>query len=388
VPLTVQDAEKDLYAVLGVPASATEAEIKKAYRALARRLHPDKNPGDAKAEARFKDVSAAYDVVGDAAQRKEYDELRRLLSTGGAPRPGGGGGAPGGSPFGGGAGGDGGFAGGDIGDLLGGLFGRGGARGRRTPRGPLRGDDVSARLTVDLRQAMTGVEASVRLPDAAACPTCQGSGAAPGTAPHACAVCGGAGVTSRNQGGFAFSEPCRACGGTGQIVDTPCPTCGGRGTRDRVQKVRIPAGVRDGQALRVRGKGAPGQRGGPSGDLQVEVSVTPDPVFGREGDQLTVRVPVSYPEAALGATVTVPTLDGPVTLKVPAGSTPGKRLRVRGRGFPTRGAGRGDLLVTLDLSVPSTLTPAARTLLEQLATEAPEDPRAALLAAAAAGVRS
>jgi len=376
MPLSHDDVEKDWYAVLGVSSSATAAEIKKAYRKLARDLHPDKNPDNARAEERFKDVSRAYDLLGDDAKRKEYDETRELIRSGGA--------FPGGMPPG--AGGTGGVrvdlgdlfggAAGGVGDVFGGLFGR----GRGAPRGPVRGDDVVATVTVSFEQSMTGAEISVRLPAGAACDTCGGSGAAPGTRPVTCPVCGGRGVVTRNQGGFAFAEPCTRCGGQGSIVETPCPTCHGTGVRERVQRVRIPAGIADGKRVRVRGRGRPGERGGPAGDLEVVVSVRPHPVFGRSGQSLTLTLPVTFPEAALGTTLKVPTLGDPVTLKVPAGTPTGKRLRVKGRGFPGKGgagssATRGDLIVTVEVAVPGSLTPAAHELLEKFAAEAPAAPR-------------
>lgn len=385
--LNPTDVDTDFYAALGVPSSATPEEIKKAYRRLARDLHPDKNPGDAPSEERFKKVGRAYEVLSDADTRKEYDEARAYLvgrggrggrarnvsSAGGFTQPGGAGGFSFdlGDLFG--------RAGGGVGDLFGGRPGRGAASR------PTRGQDLSSAVTISFADSLPGVEASARLPGAAACDTCDGSGARPGTAPHACAVCGGAGMVSHSQGGFAFSEPCRACGGTGSVVDDPCPTCGGSGRRERVQKIRVPAGVRDGQKLRVRGRGEPGQRGGPAGDLEVTVHVAPHPVFGRDGSHLTLTLPVTFPEAALGATVTVPTLAEPVTLKIPAGTTSGRRFRVRGKGFPSGGKGsaHGDLLVTVEVAVPAKLSKAAHDALAAFAAAAPEDPRADLLSRAA-----
>jgi molecular chaperone DnaJ len=218
------------------------------------------------------------------------------------------------------------------------------------------------------------------------CPTCSGSGARPGTSPHTCPVCGGAGVTSRSQGAFAFSEPCRECRGTGQVVDDPCPTCSGSGitTQTRTITVRIPAGVKDGQRIRLPGKGAPGRRGGPAGDLFVVVHVAEHALFSRKGNDLTLTVPISFAEAALGTTLTVPTLDGNVSLKVPAGTANGRTLRVRGRGVPGKGRA-GDLLVTVEVAVPQRLTPAAREAIEKLAAELPDDPRPAISAAVQSG---
>jgi molecular chaperone DnaJ len=362
--MSVRDyVEKDFYAALGVPKDASTAEIKKAYRKLARELHPDKNPGDAKAEDRFKEVSEAYDVLSDDTRRKEYDEARSLFGSGGFRQPpgrgnpGGAGGFDLGDLFGGGSGG--------LGDVFGGMFGGGGGR----HRGPARGEDVSASVTVGLPSTLATQEVNVRLPGGAVCDLCMGSGAAPGTSPRTCPTCSGTGMTSSNQGGFAFTAPCTTCRGTGHLVDNPCPRCGGAGTRERVQKVRVPAGVKDGQRLRVRGRGSPGARGGPNGDLEVTVHVAPHQIFGREGDALTVSVPVSFPEAALGATLSVPTLDGPVKVKVPAGTTSGRRLRVKERGFPSRSGGRGPLLVTIDVAVPQHLSAKAREALEEFAAQ-------------------
>jgi molecular chaperone DnaJ len=380
--MSVRDfVEKDFYAVLGVPKTATAAEIKRAYRKLAREHHPDKNPDDAKAEARFKEVSQAYDVLSDETRRREYDEARDLFAAGvrpGAFGPGGfatdgAGGFDVGDLFGG--------AGGGLGDVLGNLFG-----GGRATRAPSRGADLAAEVTVGFPDSLHGLEATVRLPGGAACDVCHGSGAAAGTTPRVCPTCGGHGMVAHNQGGFAFTEPCRDCRGSGRIVDQPCPACGGTGARERLQKIRIPAGVRDGQRLRVRGRGAPGPRGAPRGDLEVTVHVVPHPVFGREGDALTLTLPVTFPEAALGATVTVPTLDGQVTLKIPAGTASGRRLRVKDRGFPVRGGrgGRGPLIVTIDVAVPAKLSPKAREALATFAEETPGDPRAAITAMAGA----
>jgi molecular chaperone DnaJ len=253
----------------------------------------------------------------------------------------------------------------------------------RTPgRGPRRGDDLVAELTISFDDALRGVEATVRLPGAAACSNCGGLGARPGTMPRTCPTCQGLGVVSRSQGGFALSEPCRDCRGKGSIIDDPCPVCHGSGRQERVQRIRVPAGVVDGQRLRVRGRGAPGDRGGPAGDLEVIVHVGSHPVFAREDGSagtVTIVVPVSYPEAALGAEVRVPTPDGSaVTVRVPAGTSSGRRLRVRGRGAPTAGGGRGDLLVTIDVTVPSKLSPGARKALEDYAAENADDPRAHL----------
>jgi molecular chaperone DnaJ len=356
--------EKDYYAALGVPKDASPADIKKAYRKLARDLHPDKNPGG---EERFKEVSEAYDVLSDEAKRREYDEARSLFGSGFRPGGYGGSGAQGfdlGDLF----ARAGGQAGG-LGDVFGGLFGG----GRTAGRAPRRGADVEADVTLSFVDAVRGATVPLRLTTTGPCTSCGGSGAAPGTAPSPCGTCQGAGVTSRSQGGFAFSEPCRACRGSGRTIDKPCAGCGGQGraAQGTTLNVRIPAGVTDGSKVRLAGRGGAGERGGPGGDLLVNVHVTPHKVFGRKDDHLTVTVPVTFPEAALGANVSVPTLDGPVTLKVPAGTSSGRTFRVRGRGVP----GKGDLLATVEVAVPQKLSGEAQQALEAFAAAAPDDPR-------------
>ena len=393
--------EKDYYAALGVAKDADAAAIKKAYRQLARDLHPDKNPGNTDAENRFKEVSEAYDVLSDPKRRAEYDEARRLFGSGGAgARAGFPGGFPGGAGggqafdlgdlFGAAGGGRTGGAGG-LGDLFGGLFGGGGAgagsaRARsQAASGPARGQDVETEATLSFEEAVLGVTVPLRMQSPGTCPTCHGSGARPGTSPHTCPVCQGAGVTSRSQGAFAFSEPCRNCRGTGQVVDDPCPTCAGNGVTNQTRTitVRIPAGVKDGQRIRLAGKGAPGRRGGPAGDLFVVVHVSEHELFGRKGNDLTLTVPITFAEATLGATLTVPTLDGNVTLKVPPGTASGQTLRVRGRGVPGKGR-PGDLLVTVEVAVPKRLTPAAEDAVKVLEAEL-GDPRPRITAAVQQG---
>jgi molecular chaperone DnaJ len=388
--------EKDYYAALGVPKDADAAAIKKAYRQLARDLHPDKNPGNDAAETRFKEVSEAYDVLSDPKRRGEYDEARRLFGSGGRAGgfPGGFPGAGGGQPFDLGdlLGGAGGGRAGGLGDLFGGLFGgagQGTARGRsQAASGPARGQDVETEATLSFDEAVLGVTVPLRMQSPGTCPTCSGSGAKPGTSPHTCTVCHGAGVTSRSQGAFAFSEPCRACRGTGSVIDDPCPTCAGSGitSQTRTITVRIPAGVKDGQRIRLAGKGAPGRRGGPAGDLFVVVHVAEHTLFGRKGEDLTLTVPITFAEASLGTTLTVPTLDGSVSLKVPAGTASGRTLRVRGHGVPGKGR-TGDLLVTLEVAVPVRLTPAQRKAIENLAEEMDEDPRPQITAAVREGAQ-
>ena len=365
--------EKDYYKVLGVSEKATPKDITRAYRQLAREFHPDANPGNDAAEERFKEVSAAYDVVGDETKRKEYDEVRQMgPAASGFGSPGGGGG------FGPGAG-QGGFnfQGGDISDLLGGMFGGGGRGGRggrsQRARGPQRGADLEAELHLPFREAFSGVTTALHLTSDMPCETCRGSGAKPGTAPSACSRCGGRGAVDDNQGMFSFSTPCAACGGNGTVITDPCPTCRGTGTERRARevKVRIPAGVDDGQRIRLKGRGGAGRNGGPIGDLFVIVHVSPDPVFGRSGNNLTMTVPVSFTEATLGAKLTVPTLDGAnVTLKVPAGTPSGQVFRVKGRGIEAKKA-HGDLLVTVQVDVPTELTDEQREAVETLGAAMP-----------------
>ena len=349
--------EKDYYQVLGVSKDATPKEVTTAYRKLARGLHPDANPGDDAAEERFKEVSSAYEVIGDPDKRKQYDEVRAM-----GPMAGGMGGfAPGG-------GGTAGFQGADLGDLIGNLFGRGRSPAGPPP-GPQRGTDLEASLTMPFEASVAGATTTVQVTSDVRCPDCSGSGAAAGTVPKACPVCHGRGAVEEDQGFFSFSRPCSSCGGRGTIIETPCNTCRGQGVvhRPREIKVRIPEGVRDGQRIRVRGRGGAGTNGGPDGDLFVKVHVQPHPVFGRKGDHLTVTVPVTFAEAALGADVSVPTLSGePVTMRVPPGTPSGKTFRVRGRGVKTQRS-TGDLMVTVEVDVPSDLNDAQRQALEAYA---------------------
>ncbi len=387
--------EKDFYKVLGVPKDATEAEIKKAYRKLARENHPDANTGDAKAEDRFKDVSEAYDVLGDPKRRKEYDEARALFGNGGFRQgPGGagqfnfdlgdlfGGGPPGGGQAGTGTPGAGGFGGG-LGDVFGGLFNRGGPGARTQPR---RGQDIESEVTLSFTEAVSGATVPLRMSSSAACRACSGTGDKNGT-PRVCPTCVGTGQVSRGGGGgFSLTDPCVDCRGRGLIAQDPCQVCkgSGRATSSRTMQVRIPAGVDDGQRIRLRGKGAPGERGGPHGDLYVVVHVDAHPVFGRRGDNLTVTVPVTFPEAALGGEIKVPTLGGPpVTLKLPPGTPGGRTMRARGKGAVRKDGTRGDLLVTVEVAVPRDLGDKARKALEDYRAAAEgEDPRAGLFEAA------
>jgi molecular chaperone DnaJ len=376
--------DTDYYQVLGVPKNASQADIKKAYRRLAQQHHPDANAGDAGAEERFKNVSAAHDVLGDAEKRRRYDEVRDMAAAGFGPggfrggRRGPSNGRPGG-----------GFPGGfsyesvDLGDLLGDMFGGGGgtAPGRRG-RGaapPRRGADLETDVRLTFDQAMSGATVPVRLTGPAVCSTCHGSGAAPGTSPVTCSQCGGSGQVAVNQGFFSMAQTCPRCHGTGRTVEHPCPTCKGTGAerRTRTVKVKVPAGVRDGARIRLAGKGEPGGAGATSGDLYVRVKVERHPVFGRKGDDLTVELPITYSEAALGAKVQVPTLDDVVTLKIPPGTPTGKTFRVKGKGAPRKG-GRGDLLVTVRVDVPGKLSRQEKDLLRQLQDARQDSPRATL----------
>lgn len=363
--------EKDYYKVLGVSKDASSEELKKAYRKLARENHPDANPGDGSAEQRFKDVGEAYAVLGDAEKRREYDELRRLGASGFAGAGGRGGGFPGG--FGGDA---------DLGDLLGHLFGAGGpggpgapgrgAPGRAAgrPRRASRGPDLHADVHLTFEDALAGVRTTLRVTGDGACDTCGGSGAAPGTHPRTCGTCGGRGQVAIDQGPFSFAQPCQTCGGNGSIIENPCTTCSGTGrvVKPRQLTVKIPAGVRDGAVIRAAGRGGPGAGGGPAGDVLVTVHVEPHPVFGRRGDDVTVDVPITFSEAALGTKLAVPTpRDGRRTIKVPAGTGGGRTFRIRGEGAPKKNGGTGDLLVTTRVEVPKQLSRAQRKLLEELA---------------------
>jgi len=357
--------DKDFYKVLGVSKTADAKEIKRAYRKLAQQYHPDANPNDASAEDKFKGISEAYATLSSEEHRKEYDEVRQMVDSGG---------------FRGFQGNRGGFGGAgqgvrieDLGDLFGGglgnLFGFGGTAGRQS--GPQRGVDTSAELHLSFEDAIRGVTTTVSVKGETACRTCRGSGAEPGTPIETCATCGGSGMVAQSQGFFSTTRPCPTCGGTGTTVRTPCHTCHGSGTelRVRTMKVKIPAGVKNGAVVRLKGKGTPGRNRGPAGDLLVKVHVARHKVFRRSGDNLTLKVPVTFTEAALGTEIQVPTMDGPVRLKIPAGTRSGRTFRVRGRGVD-RGKGRqGDLMVTVDVVVPTKLSREAKKMLQQFAEE-------------------
>lgn len=377
--------EKDYYKILGVPKDADAAAVKKAYRTLARELHPDRNKDDKSAENRFKDVSEAYSVLSDPEKRKQYDEARTLFG-GGVRVPGGAGGSFNfdlGDLFSGAGTGQG---SGGLGDVFGGIFGQ---RTRTRGTAARRGADVETDVSIEFSEAVDGKTVPLRMTSSSACTGCAGTGARAGTVPRVCPTCTGTGYTSTDSGGFGMQEPCRDCKGRGLIVDDPCPVCkgSGRGTTSKIMHVRIPAGVVDGQRIRLRGKGAPGERGGRAGDLYVTVHVGKHPVFGRKAEHLTVNVPVTFPEATLGADIKVPTLNGaPVTLKLPAGTPNGQTFRVRGRGAARRDGTRGDLLVTVQVTVPEQVSASAKKALEEYQTEmSGADIRAELMRQAAEG---
>ncbi len=352
--------EKDFYKVLGVSKDASADDIKKSYRKLARANHPDSNPGDSAAEERFKEISEAYSVLSDAEHRKEYDEQRTLFGSGGFRGPRSSGRA---YDFGDVFGSRGGSGQGGLNDLFGGIFG-----GGRTRSAPRRGQDVETESSLTFDEAIEGMTVSLRLASDEACSACAGTGARAGTVPRVCPNCEGSGMQTSSDGGvFAMTEPCRECLGRGLVVDDPCPVChgSGRGVSNRVISARIPAGVKDGQKIRLRGKGGPGEHGGPDGDLYILVHVSPHRLFGRKGDNLTLTVPIRVDEAALGASIAVPTLDGrPVTLKIPPSTPNGRTFRIKGRGAPGRGGTKGDLLVTVEVETPLALDDAARAAME------------------------
>ncbi len=366
-------ANKDYYKVLGVSKDAKPEEIKKAFRKLARENHPDSHPGDKAAEARFKDASEANDVLSDPKKRKEYDQQRSLFGGGGFKFPGGGQNVRVDDLFRNAAGGDG------LGDLFGNLFGSTGGR-RTTTRTARRGADVEGEVTVDFTDSIAGVTVPMRTVSEAACQACRGTGAKAGTMPRVCSTCEGSGMHTTTSGGvFQMSEPCPDCKGRGMVVDDPCPVCNGSGRAKsaHTMPVRITSGVEVGQRIRIKGKGAPGENGGPTGDLYVVVHVRPHQLFGRDGHNLTVKVPVTFAEAALGARISVPLLQGgTVTLKIPAGTPDGRTFRVRGKGAPRSDGSRGDLLATVQVTVPATLDADAQAALREFAARAKQpDPR-------------
>lgn len=373
--------EKDYYKTLGVSKDAKPEQIKKAFRKIARENHPDQHPGDKAAEQRFKDASEAHDVLSDPDKRREYDEHRSLFGGGGFRFPRGGQTTASGEDV---------FrtmSDAGLGDLLGNLFGQQGATGARrsSSRGPRRGADIEGEVTIGFSEAVEGTTVSVQLVSEDACAACRGTGAKAGTMPRVCPTCQGSGMQQSTSGGvFQISEPCRDCGGRGLIVDDPCAVChgSGRGQSTRTMQVRIPAGVSDGQKIRIKGKGSQGENGGAAGDLYVVVHVRPHAVFGRQGNNLTVTVPVTFAEAALGAEIEVPTLGGgSVKLRIPAGTPNARTFRVRGRGVVSGKNDRGDLLATVDVQVPAQLGEAAKQALAGYVAAANElNPRSAILA--------
>lgn len=381
--------EKDYYKVLGVSKDATADEIKKAFRKLARANHPDQNPGNKEAEQRFKAISEANSVLSDPKKRKEYDEQRSLFGGGGFRFPRGGQ-QPGGFSGGGGpsvedlfrnaTGGD-----ANFGDLFGNLFGTHTSR-RGSQRGPRRGQDIEGEATIDFIDSVEGTTVTMQTVSEAPCSSCRGTGAKSGTVPRVCPHCEGSGMVSGQAGGmFGISEPCSDCRGRGLIVDDPCPFCHGSGREmsSKSMQVRIPAGVTDGQRIRIKGRGGAGENGGAAGDLYVVVHVRPHEIFGRKDDNLTLTVPVLFTEAALGAEIEVPTLQGQkVRLRLPAGTPNGRTFRVRGKGVAKKNGGRGDLLVTVEVQVPKNLDEQARQHLEDFQAAANgHDPRAKLFRA-------
>ena len=348
---------KTLYDTLGVAKNASQDEIKKSYRKLAREFHPDKNAGDKDAEERFKEVQTAYDVLSDAEKRKQYDRYGSQNGRAGA--------AGQNVDFG-----NVDFGNIDLGDLFGGIFGgRAGGSSGAQRRQPLRGNDVEAVVHLSFEDSLKGFDAKIPVELTVACRECGGTGAQPGTAPVICPECNGRGVKAESQGLFALSQPCRRCRGNGTVIEQPCKNCHGSGRERRLKTytVKIKPGVKDGTRIRLKGKGEAGEHGGPAGDLIVVTHVADSPTYERRGDDLIVEVPVPYSSAALGDKVEVPTPDGPVSLKIPAGSEDGKLLRIKGRGAPRlNGSGKGDVLARVRIQVPKRMNKQERELLEQL----------------------
>jgi molecular chaperone DnaJ len=367
----------DYYKTLGVDKKATAEEIKKAYRKLARKYHPDRNPDDKQAEARFKEISQAHDVLGDPQKRKQYDSASGPFATGAGP----GGGFGGFGNF------D--FDASSMGDILSNLFGgaSGGAgRGARQRARAERGADLEAQVSISFDQAVSGAQVPLQVPMQASCETCHGTGAKPGTTPTVCPRCEGRGLETQGQGAFSISQPCSRCGGSGTIIEDPCPTCHGSGAVRTVKRLRvnIPAGVRDGSRIRLAGKGEPGRRGGPPGDLYLITHVSRSRVFKRKGDNFEVEVPLTIPEALRGAEIRVPTLDGVKTLRVKPGTAHGTVQRLRGEGPPKLGSGspptRGDLHYRFVIDVPKDLSKDQRDVVEEMSKVFNGDPRAPLFA--------
>jgi molecular chaperone DnaJ len=360
---------RDFYEVLGVSKSASQDELKKAYRELARKWHPDRNPDDAGAEERFKEIQQAYDTLSDPEKRKQYDAGGRFGGFGAGGFPGGaGGGFPGG-----------GFAS-NLGDIFSTIFQ---GRGQQGPR-EARGRDLETEVHLSFDQAMHGTQIAVSVPTTAECPNCHGSGAKPGTSPRTCPRCEGSGIDAQGQGLFSISQPCPECGGQGSVIDEPCPTCSGQGITQETKRYRvnIPAGVHDGSRIRLAGKGEAGFRGGPRGDLYVTTRVAPSPVFKQRPDgNLEVDLPVTIAEAIQGATIEVPTISGSKTIRIPAGTQHGSVQRLRGEGPPrTSGSGKGDIHYRIRIDVPKELSDEQREAVAKLAEALNgQNPRASLL---------
>jgi len=370
---------KDYYRILGVDKKASEKEIKDAYRRLARKYHPDTNPGDKSSEEKFKEISEAYEVLSNPEKRKQYDSGMMFAGAGGA--------GSGFGPF------D--FSGfgarpgsrtytytgdlGDLGDLfnLFGGLGAGTGRSRRTRKG----NDLSTEVTISFEEALEGVTVPLTVSGKSVCPSCKGSGAKAGTLPKTCPTCNGRGTVSQNQGPFAFSRPCPACGGRGTVIEEPCPTCRGMGAVEKPRniKVKIPAGIKDGGKVRFPGKGEAGPPGSAPGDLLVKVHVRPHKFFRRKNGDILLDLPLTFPEAALGTSVEVPTVNGKVKLKIPAGTTDGRKFRLRGKGAPKpKGKGHGDMIVTARVVVPKKLSAKEKELIKKLQELEKENPRAFL----------
>jgi molecular chaperone DnaJ len=369
---------KDYYKILGVSEKASQKEIKDAYRKLARKYHPDANPGDKDAEERFKEISEAYEVLSNPEKRKEYDQ-RKIFAGSGGPGPGFGfdfsgfGNRPGARTYT--------FTGdlGGLGDLFNLFSGMGAGKARK--REKRKGADVTTDVTISFEEALKGVSVPLTIRGKAVCPNCKGTGSKPGTLPKTCSTCGGRGTVSENQGFFAFSRPCPACGGRGTVIENPCTACAGTGVVERTRNIRvkIPAGVKDGSRVRFAGKGEPAPAGGIHGDLYVKVHVRPHKYFKRKNGDILLDLPITFPEAAMGTTVEIPTINGKVKLKIPAGTSDGKKFRLRGKGAPLpKGKGRGDMIVTTHIVVPGRLSSKEKELIRKLKELEKENPRAFL----------
>jgi molecular chaperone DnaJ len=378
------NGDKDYYKTLGVGKKASDKEIKDAFRRLAREYHPDANPDNKNAEEKFKEVNEAYEVLSDSEKRKQYDSGQMFMGAGG-PGPGydfsGFGSRPGSRSY---------AYTGDLGDLgdLGDIFnlfsGMGGGPGASTGRRrqqPRKGRDLTTDVTISFDDALQGLSVPLTVTGKTVCPTCKGSGAKPGTLPKTCPSCGGRGTVSQNQGPFAFSRPCPNCGGRGTVIEDPCAECGGTGAVERPRniKIKLPAGVKDGGKVRFKGKGEAGPPGGAPGDLYVKVHVKPHKYYTRKNGNILLDLPLTFPEAAMGTSVEIPTINGKVKLKIPAGTSDGRKFRLRGKGAPKpKGKGKGDMIVTVRIVVPKKMNKKEKELVKQLKELEKEDPRAFL----------